>query len=199
MKQLRKILSLLCALTMVLTFLSIPALAEETAFADGSGTADDLWQIASVDQLAYLAATVNDGSKSGYMGAMGAYFVLTADLDMTGVDWTPIGNMNDMENRTTLFLGSFDGQGHTVSNLTYKNDQFIVGAGLFGISVGEIKNVNIENAAVHCTNAGAMVIGSLVGYSMGNRIMISAMKTQMKESIASHITIQLAYSLHRCY
>lgn len=31
MKQLRKILSLLCALTMVLTFLSIPALAEETA------------------------------------------------------------------------------------------------------------------------------------------------------------------------
>lgn len=196
MKQLRKILSLLCALTMVLTFLSLPALAEETAFAGGSGTADDPWQIASADQLAYLPATVNDGSKSGYMGAY--FFVLTADLDMTGVDWRPIGNMNDIENHTTLFLGSFDGQDYTVSNLTYKNDQFIVGAGLFGISVDEIKNVNIENAAVHCTNAGAMAIGSLVGYSMGNRIMISAMKIQMKESIASHITIQLAYSLHRC-
>lgn len=195
MKQLRKSLSLFCALAMALACLSIPALTEETAFAGGSGTADDPWQIASVDQLAYLAATVNDGSQSGYMGA---YFVLTADLDMTGVDWRPIGNMNDMENRTTLFLGSFDGQGHTVSNLTYKNDQFIVGAGLFGISVGEIKNVNIENAAVHCTNAGAMAIGSLVGYSIGNRIMISAMKIQMKEFIASHITIQLAYSLHRC-
>ena len=59
MKQLRKILSLFCALAMVLTFLSIPALAEETAFAGGSGTADAPWQIASVDQLAYLAATVN--------------------------------------------------------------------------------------------------------------------------------------------
>ena len=196
MKQLRKSLSLFCALAMALACLSIPALAEETAFAGGSGTADAPWQIVSVDQLAYLPATVNDGSNSGYMGA---YFVLTADLDMTGVDWRPIGNMNDMENRTTLFLGSFDGQGHTVSNLTYKNDQFIVGAGLFGISVGEIKNVNIENAAVHCTNAGAMAIGSLVGYSIGNRIMISAMKIQMKEFIASHITIQLAYSLHRCY
>lgn len=195
MKQLRKSLSLFCALAMALAFLSIPALAEETAFAGGSGTADDPWQIASVDQLAYLAATVNDGSKSGYMGA---YFVLTADLDITGVDWRPIGNINDIENHTTLFLGSFDGQGHTVSNLTYKNDQFIVGAGLFGISVGEIKNVNIENAAVHCTNAGAMAIGSLVGYSIGNRIMISSMKIQMKEFIASHITIQLAYSLHRC-
>lgn len=196
MKQLRKSLSLFCALAMALACLSIPVLAEETAFAGGSGTADAPWQIASVDQLAYLPATVNDGSKSGYMGA---YFVLTADLDMAGVDWTPIGNMNDMENHTTLFLGSFDGQGHTVSNLTYKNDQFIVGAGLFGISVGEIKNVNIENAAVHCTNAGAMAIGSLVGYSIGNRIMISAMKIQMKESIASHIIIQLAYSLDRCY
>ena len=83
MKQLRKSLSLFCALAMALACLSIPALAEETAFAGGSGTADDPWQIASVDQLAYLAATVNDGSKSGYMGA---YFVLTADLDMTGVD-----------------------------------------------------------------------------------------------------------------
>lgn len=196
MKQLRKILSLLCALTMVLTFLSLPALAEETAFAGGSGTADDPWQIASADQLAYLPATVNDGSKSSYMGAY--FFVLTADLDMTGVDWRPIGNMNDIENHTTLFLGSFDGQDYTVSNLTYKNDQFIVGAGLFGISVGEIKNVNIENAVVHCTNAGAMAIGSLVGYSIGNRIMLSAMKIQMKASIASHITIQLAYSLHRC-
>ena len=195
MKQLRKSRSLLCALAMALACLSIPALAEETAFAGGSGTADAPWQIASVDQLAYLPATVNDGSKSGYMGA---YFVLTADLDMTGVDWRPIGNMNDMENHTTLFLGSFDGQDYTVSNLTYKNDQFIVGAGLFGISVGEIKNVNIENAVVHCTNAGAMAIGSLVGYSIGNRIMLSAMKIQMKEFIASHIIIQLAYSLHRC-
>ena len=89
--------------------------------------------------------------------------------------------MNGIENHTTLFLGSFDGQDYTVSNLTYKNDQFIVGAGLFGISVGEIKNVNIENSVVHCTNAGAIAIGSLMGYSIGNRMMISAMKTQMKE------------------
>ena len=165
MKQLRKTLSLLCALAMLLACLSIPALAEEAAFAGGSGTADDPWQIETVEQLAYLASTVNDGSKSGYMGAS---FVLTADLDMTGVEWTPIGNMNDMENHTTLFLGSFDGQGHTVSNLTYENDQFIVGAGLFGISVGEIKNVNMENAVVRCTNAGSMAVGSLVGYSMGS-------------------------------
>ena len=165
MKQLRKTLSLLCVLAMALACLSAPALAEETAFAGGSGTADDPWQIETVEQLAYLASTVNNGSKSGYPGA---YFALTADLDMTGVDWTPIGNMADMENYTALFQGTFDGQGHTVSNFTYENDHFIVGAGLFGISVGEIKNVNIENAVVHCTEANSMAIGSLVGYSMGS-------------------------------
>ena len=41
MKQLRKTLSLLCVLAMALAWLSAPALAEETAFAGGSGTADD--------------------------------------------------------------------------------------------------------------------------------------------------------------
>ena len=87
---------------------------------------------------------------------------------MTDVDWTPIGNMADMENYTTLFLGTFDGQGHTISNFTYENDQFIVGAGIFGISVGEIKNVNIKDAVVHCTDGDSMAIGSLVGYSMGS-------------------------------
>ena len=138
MKQLRKTLSLLCVLAMALACLSVPAPAEETAFAGGSGTEEDPWQIETVEQLAYLASTVNDGSKSGYMGA---YFALTADLDMTGVDWTPIGNMADMENYTALFQGTFDGQGHTVSNFTYENDHFIVGAGLFGISVGEITAV----------------------------------------------------------
>lgn len=64
MKQLRKSLSLFCALAMALACLSIPALAEETAFAGSSGTADDPWQIASVDQLAYLVATVNDAARA---------------------------------------------------------------------------------------------------------------------------------------
>ncbi len=165
MRQLRKPLSLLCALVLMLVCMCVPALAEEAAFAGGSGTAEDPWQIATVEQLAYLASTVNDGSQSGYPGT---YFVLTADLDMTDVDWTPIGNMADMENYTTLFLGTFDGQGHTIRNFTYENDQFIVGAGIFGISVGEIKNVNIKDAVVHCTDGGSMAIGSLVGYSMGS-------------------------------
>ena len=145
MKRLSKILSLLCVLAMALTCLSLTSLAEESAFAGGSGTEADPWQIETADQLAYLAATVNDGSCGGYAGQ---YFVLTANVDLAGMAWTPIGSMNDMENHTTLFLGSFDGQGYKVSNLSFKTDAFIVGAGLFGLNAGEIKNICLENASV---------------------------------------------------
>ena len=70
MRQLRKPLSLLCALVLMLVCMCVPALAEEAAFAGGSGTAEDPWQIATVEQLAYLASTVNDGSQSGYPGTL---------------------------------------------------------------------------------------------------------------------------------
>ena len=45
MKRLSKILSLLCVLAMALTCLSLTSLAEESAFAGGSGTEADPWQI----------------------------------------------------------------------------------------------------------------------------------------------------------
>lgn len=164
MKRLSKILSLLCMLAMALGCLGLTTLAEESAFAGGSGTEADPWQIETADQLAYLAATVNDGSCGGYAGQ---YFVLTADIDLAGMAWSPIGNMNDMENHTTLFLGSFDGQGYKVSNLSFKTDAFIVGAGLFGLSTGEIRNVCLENVSVQCIEGTSMAIAALVGYSMG--------------------------------
>ena len=165
MKQIRKPLSLMCALAVMLAALCVPGLAQSAIFDGGSGTAEDPWQIATAEQLAAFAASVNDGSQSGYAGQA---IVLTQDIDLSGVEWTPIGNMNDMEGYTTLFLGSFDGQGHTVSNLTYETDAFICGAGLFGISVGEIKNVNMANAIVICTEGTSQAIAALVGYNMGS-------------------------------
>lgn len=59
-------------------------------------------------------------------------------------------------------------QSHTARNLTRESDQFLVAAGLSGASVDKFRNVNIENAAAHCTEATFMIIGSLAGYSMGS-------------------------------
>ena len=93
---------------------------------------------------------------------------MTGDFDLTGIDWEPIGNMNDMENHSTLFLGSFDGGDHTISNLKYESDKYNCGAGLFGVNCGEVKNLTVENAEVTVTDGTSLAIGGVVGYNMGS-------------------------------
>ena len=63
-------------------------MAEESLFAGGSGTEEDPWQIETVDQFLAFAKSVNNGSTVGYAGQ---YLVLTADIDLKDVEWTPIG------------------------------------------------------------------------------------------------------------
>ncbi len=138
-------------------------------FDGGSGTAGDPYLIANADSLLSLAANVNGGKRDGYSGR---YFKLSADIDLRGIKWTPIGNMNDHEKRSTFFRGTFDGAGRTVSNLRYETDVFTVGAGLFGVSSGTIKDLNVVNAFVHVTHLPAgerksVAIGGVVGYNLG--------------------------------
>ena len=159
----KKLLSLLLVLCMALS-LSTAAMAEESLFAGGSGTEEDPWQIATVDQFLAFAKSVNDGSTGGYAGQ---YLVLTADIDLKDVEWTPIGSMEDMENYSTMFFGTFDGQGHTVSNLTLDMNTPIVGAGIFGMNLGEVRNLTAENIQIHCTDTYSMAVGAVVGYNMG--------------------------------
>ncbi len=49
-------------------------------------------------------------------------------IDLKGIKWTSIGNMNDYEKQSTFFRGTFDKAGRTVSNLRYETDALTVGA-----------------------------------------------------------------------
>lgn len=141
-------------------------MAEQTDLYDGgSGTEEDPYQIASKETLLTFASKVNDGSQGGYAGT---YFKLTADIDLSGVEWVPIGNMGDMETHSTLFLGSFDGDNHKISNLTYEAEGQVVGAGLFGVSCGEVKNLEVADAKVTVNDLSSLAIGAVVGYNMGS-------------------------------
>ena len=133
-------------------------------FAGGSGTEADPYRIASVEQLQALAVDTNSGTENGYAEM---YFLLEADLDLSDVEWTPIGSMEDMDGYTTAFQGNFDGGGHTIFNLTYRTDNDVIGAGLFGVSVGSIHNLTLENVVVEVTGKSAMAIGGIIGYNMG--------------------------------
>ena len=108
--------------------------------------------IAIAKDLCYLAVCVNEGDDCA-----GITFKLANDIDLTGVDFTPIGD------DTNKFNGTFDGDGHTISNLRIASSGDEVG--LFGY-VGEggtIKNVNLQNVTVN----GNETVGGLVGYNCG--------------------------------
>ena len=161
----KKLLSILMAALMAFSVCSC-ALAEGSPFAGGTGTADDPWQIATAEQLLALSAAVNDGSVSGYPGQ---FFVLTADIDLKDVDWQPIGHMDltDMSNYSCMFMGTLDGQGHTISNVTFHSDYPICGVGVVGMNLGEVKNLTVQEVDIRCEDTFSMAIGGVVGYNMG--------------------------------
>ena len=138
----------------------------ESSFAGGSGTAEDPWQIATAEQLLALSASVNDGSVYGYPGQ---FFVLTADIDLKDVEWQPIGHMDltDMSNHSCMFMGTLDGQGHTISNVKFHSDSPVCGVGVVGMSLGEVKNLIVQNVDIRCEDTYSMAIGGVVGYNMG--------------------------------
>ena len=113
-------------------------------------------QIATVDDLLALAALVNTPNGAATKGNT---YELTTNLDMTGVTWTPIGNLAAYPGRS--FQGTFDGKGHTISNLTCKdNTSNYATAALFGsVSAnGIIKNLTLSNVDIQSTHyAGAFV------------------------------------------
>lgn len=86
--------------------------------------------------------------------------VLTADIDMTGVKWTPIGT------KEKAFKGEFDGQGHVITNLNV-NDPSLEYAGLFGYVTD---HATIKNLGVFGEFSGGEYVGGIAGYSENSEI-----------------------------
>ena len=89
---------------------------------------------------------------------------LTADIDLTGKDWTPIGT-----NFYNSYTGTFDGGGHTIMGLTVTtNDQYV---GLFGRlgKAGTVKNVVMDGIQI-TSNHSLGYAGGVAGFSWGGTI-----------------------------
>jgi hypothetical protein len=80
------------------------------------------------------------------------------DIDLGGVEWTPIGT------DTTPFKGILDGKGFTIRNLKITTSQIYVG--LFGFNEGIITNLNLDYVDINVN--GAMYAGSFIGYNNTN-------------------------------
>ena len=137
-------------------------------WADGggeSGAAEDLgyiydsntktYTVYNADGLMNIAELVNGGKTD-------INITLTADIDLTGKNWTPIGT--DYDNS---YKGTFDGGGHTITGLTFTtNDEYV---GLFGWlnRAGTVKNVVMEGVQITSHQIYGGSIGGVVGYSWG--------------------------------
>ena len=121
----------------------------------GSGTESDPYQISTADQLKLFRDIVNGAG--GQTPNRGAWAVLTADIDLNNEAWTPIG-----PDRDSAYTGTFDGQGHTVRNLSVTGN--FNRAGLFGcVKDGTIRKLTVAGS-VSCT-ANQGWCGGIAGYA----------------------------------
>ncbi|WP_366142767.1 fimbrillin family protein [uncultured Bacteroides sp.] len=89
---------------------------------------------------------------------------LTHDIDLSGTEWEPVGD------RKNVYTGTFDGNGHTISNLTITKENLSFGddCGMFG-RVGTnatIKDLTLESVRLN-VGADGIPIGALAGSNQG--------------------------------
>ena len=118
---------------------------------DGQGN----YTVTSAEGLKNIAKLVNEEWKSDIN------ITLTADINLSGIDWTPIGIDYNHQ-----YTGTFNGGGHTITGLTVTtSDQY---AGLFGYigSGGKVKDVTLENVQITSDNSSGYA-GGVAGDSWG--------------------------------
>lgn len=125
----------------------------------GDGSESRPYIIDTPEKLAGMASRTTKGENQ----YEGKHFLQTANIDLAGYDWVPIGTSNG---GTSMFKGIFDGGNFTIKNMnvTHASGDFL---GLFGSIIGStIKNISLRNSTVISETAGSNVassVGSVVG------------------------------------
>ena len=154
----RKITGLFLVLAMCLL------LRPESVWAEGEEQGSKT-VITSVDELLKFAKAVNAGD---YDEKTDAVVVLDADLDLSGVEWTPIGQANASGDIEHCFSGKFYGNGHVISNLDFSSSygKGAVG-GFFGyVEKAEISSLTVKgNVNVTADDSEYTFFGTIAGYA----------------------------------
>ena len=148
----------------------------------GAGTSADPYVILNAAGMVSLSTNVNAGTWASAVVELGA------DIDLAGIEWTPIGNA------TTKFTGSFDGKYHTISNMTISASNNYTG--LFGYvgSKATIANLKMVGASITISegptaaSSGVGILAGRIGLTKDSPTVVSNI------SVDSTSTITMAYS-----
>ena len=123
-----------------------------TPFAGGDGSVENPYMIDSLSRLRIMSLYPS------------AHFVLTADIVLPEVS-AGNNNFTPLFSDEKPFLGTLDGAGHKITNLTVYNTETFY-SGLFSVigSTGSVKNLTLENASASGTN----YVGIIAGWSLGS-------------------------------
>ena len=157
----KKVLSLLLTLCLVMTFVPMAAFAAEASKIS----------ITTVDELLQFAKAVDNGE---YDDKTDAVVSLDADLDLTGVAWTPIGSKFDTDgNLLHYFSGKFYGNGHTISNLDFSENYGKTEYPSFGffseVYGAEISGLTIQGK-LDVSNSDPVYFGTVAGVAADSKI-----------------------------
>ena len=163
-KMKKKLLSLLLALCLVMALVPMTAFAEENE--QSSKTS-----ITTVDELLQFAKAVDNGE---YDDKTDAVVSLNADLDLTGVAWTPIGSVFAADGTLLhYFSGKFYGNGHTISNLDFSENYGKTEYPSFGffseVYGAEISGLTIQGK-LDVSNSGYVYFGMVAGVAADSKI-----------------------------
>ena len=160
----KRLLSLLLALCLVMALVPMTAFAEENE--QSSKTS-----ITTVDELLEFAKAVDNGE---YDDKTDAVVSLDADLDLTGVAWTPIGSVFAADGTLLhYFSGKFYGNGHTISNLDFSENYGKTEYPSFGffseVYGAEISGLTIQGK-LNVSNSGYVYFGTVAGVAADSKI-----------------------------
>lgn len=195
MKHNSKFLSLLLTLVLCFTALPISAFAvtpPNEFLSGGSGTQDDPWLISTAADLKALADYINSGNAAdcdadadvcgGIGNFHGYYFKQTADIDLQGVEWDPIGYDGE---EGSYFAGNYDGSNYVIRNAAFdgKDNDSRNCVGIFGwVYQGSVSNLHIENVAFSSSGFASQYVGGLAGVVFDSSITNCSVKNSTLSS-----------------
>ena len=143
-------------------------ITENGLYADSEFTFD----VATADELMAYVKMVNAGTANHNNFTRNLTLNITADIDLTGYDWTPISR----------WVGTINGNNKTISGIKYVTDSNNAYAGLFINEIanndanGSVYNLNFKDSIIVAKNtregvggiAGMVDRGRIVGCSVDN-------------------------------